>query len=196
MATLALFLLVYPGACLGRHRYQDCGSVFCGNLSISYPLRLKNQPLHFGYHNLELECEKNNRTTLVLGKGKFFVQQIFYKNDSMRAVDASLDMDDCNSLPLNQDTPPSDFNQFCTVEAEVPIMVDNIIGMSTLDIYNKLSEGIVVSWSTYNRCGYKRSFQDLLNGVKIGLRRYRKSFEHFIFHWPYRPPANEIAGGV
>ncbi|MBA0549825.1 hypothetical protein Golob_020834, partial [Gossypium lobatum] len=25
-------------------------------------------------------------------------------------------------------------------------MVDNIIGMSTLDIYNKLSKGIVVSW--------------------------------------------------
>ncbi|MBA0849297.1 hypothetical protein Goshw_014142 [Gossypium schwendimanii] len=40
-------------------------------------------------------------------------------------------------------------------------MVDNIIGMSTLDIYNKLSEGIVVSWSTYNRCSYKRSFQDV-----------------------------------
>ncbi|MBA0580000.1 hypothetical protein Gorai_022239, partial [Gossypium raimondii] len=147
-------------ACLARHRCQDCGSVFCGNLNISYPLRLKNQPLHCGYQNLELECEKNNRTTLVLGKGKFFVQQIFYKNDSMRAVDASLDMDDCNSLPLNQDTPPSDFNQFCTVEAVVPIMVDNIIGMSTLDIYNKISKGVVVSWSTYNRCSYERSFQD------------------------------------
>ncbi|KAK8368448.1 hypothetical protein V6Z12_A01G041300 [Gossypium hirsutum] len=147
MATLALFLLVFPGACLARHRYQDGGSVFCGNLNISYPLGLKNQPLHSGYHNLELECEKNNRTTLVLGKGKFFVQQIFYKNDSMGAVDASLDMDkDSYVYFLDQNTPPSDFNQFCTVEAEVPIMVDNIIGMSTQDIYNKLSEGIVVSW--------------------------------------------------
>ncbi|TYJ48165.1 hypothetical protein E1A91_A01G041400v1 [Gossypium mustelinum] len=209
MATLALFLLVFPGACLARHRYQDCGSVFCGNLNISYPLGLKNQPLHSGYHNLELECEKNNRTTLVLGKGKFFVQQIFYKNDSMGAVDASLDMDKehdhinraffmkvlnctksiklstyvdafrCTTKPnsssplssyvyfLDQNTPPSDFNQFCTVEAEVPSMVDNIIGMSTQDIYNKLSEGIVVSWSTYNRCSYKRSFQDVYSFKEI-----------------------------
>ncbi|PPR84027.1 hypothetical protein GOBAR_AA36684 [Gossypium barbadense] len=170
MATLALFLLVFPGACLARHRYQDCGSVFCGNLNISYPLGLKNQPLHSGYHNLELECEKNNRTTLVLGKGKFFVQQIFYKNDSMGAVDASLDMDkDSYVYFLDQNTPPSDFNQFCTVEAEVPIMVDNIIGMSTQDIYNKLSEGIVVSWSTYNRCSYKRSFQDVQVSSKISV---------------------------
>ncbi|MBA0733509.1 hypothetical protein Gogos_017515, partial [Gossypium gossypioides] len=37
-------------------------------------------------------------------------------------------------------------NQACTMEAEVPIMVKSISGMSTLAIYNKLSDGFYLSW--------------------------------------------------
>ncbi|GMJ05402.1 hypothetical protein HRI_004209400 [Hibiscus trionum] len=66
MTAFALFLVVFPGACLARHLNQECGSVFCGSLNISYPFRLKNQPPQCGDHRLELECEQNNRTTLVL----------------------------------------------------------------------------------------------------------------------------------
>ena len=172
MAAFALFLILFPGVCLARHRNQDCGSAFCGNLNISYPFRLKTQPRNCGNHRLELECENNNRTTLAMKQGKFSVQEIFYQNYTMRVVDASLDRDDCNSLPLtslngnlgwgysyelsiiylvnctkptksslyvdasrcansssrpssyfyflNENTQPSDFNQSCTVEAEVP----------------------------------------------------------------------------
>nr|KJB12865.1 hypothetical protein B456_002G041200 [Gossypium raimondii] len=46
-------------------------------------------------------CENHNRTTLVERGGKFSVQQIFYENYIIRKVDASLDTDDCNSLPLS-----------------------------------------------------------------------------------------------
>ncbi|KAK9025544.1 hypothetical protein V6N11_038408 [Hibiscus sabdariffa] len=277
MAASALFLLLFPGACFARLRYQDCGSVFCGNLNISYPFRLKNQPYQCGYHSLELECEDNNRTTLVLTQGKFNVEEIFYENHTILVVDAGLDMDDCNSIPLSyihpvscgvpytiynysyishyyrsheyyshyyDDHPPekseasfmyvvnctepiesslyidasrctvetntstlpisyfyfldegtlkSDFSQSCIVEAKVPIMVYNISGMSTLSIYKKLSEGVLVSWEYYytrDYCSNKISFQDVLDRVirrvKQFLRRYRNSFEHFIFHGPYR----------
>ncbi|XWS10581.1 hypothetical protein CRYUN_Cryun38cG0008600 [Craigia yunnanensis] len=205
-----------------RHRNEDCGSAFCGNFNISYPFRLKTQPRNCDYHRLELECENNNRTTLVMKHEKFSVKEIFYHNYTMRVVDASLDRDDCNSLSLSSldleyhcenpysvylandyptrfsimylvnctrptksslyvdasrcansssrpssyfyfmdgNTQPSDFNQSCTVEAEVPITVNNILGMSSLDIYKKLSKGFLLSWEYYDLpCSYKRSFQ-------------------------------------
>ncbi|KAK9004754.1 hypothetical protein V6N11_042211 [Hibiscus sabdariffa] len=101
MAASALFLLLFPGACLARLRYEDCGSVLCGNLNISYPFRLKNQPHQCNYHSLELECENNNRTNLIMTQGKFIVEEIFYENHTILVIDAGLDMDDCNSLPLS-----------------------------------------------------------------------------------------------
>ncbi|KAE8706125.1 hypothetical protein F3Y22_tig00110403pilonHSYRG00056 [Hibiscus syriacus] len=208
MAAFALVVFVFPGACLARHVNQDCGSVSCGRLNISYPLRLKNQPPHCGDRRYELECEKNNRTTLVLREGKFSVEDISYENYTMRVVDGGLDMDDCNSLPLTSvyysyyphcctkpiesalyipasrcrinsnassyfyfldgGTPLSDFSQSCTLKAEVPIGVYSISGMSTLDIYNKLSQGVLLTWMTESYlkeyCTYtsnKVSFQDV-----------------------------------
>nr|KJB84284.1 hypothetical protein B456_N015900 [Gossypium raimondii] len=196
MPTFALFLILLPGASLARHLFnQDCGSTFCGNLNISYPFRLKNQPPQCGCYDLELACENNNRTTLVLREGKFFVQNIFYENKTIQVMDSNLDKNDCNSLPLssiyfnreseasimyvvncwkpikssqyidasrcitksNISFPPTFFyfldrntvrnlNQACTLEAEVPIMVKSISGMSTLAIYNKLSQGFYLSW--------------------------------------------------
>ncbi|KAG8502292.1 hypothetical protein CXB51_002158 [Gossypium anomalum] len=236
MAPFVLFLILFPGASVARHPFnqEHCGSTVCGNLNISYPFRLKNQPPHCSWHDLELECENNNHTTLVLREGKFSVQNIFYENETIQVVDSSLDKDDCNSLPLssvyfdysdgyyifsphyytsssfldfisshnyyynayssynnkresqpsimyvvnctkpirssqyidasrcttkfNTSSPPTSFfyfldentvlnlNQACTVEAVVPIMVKNISGMSTLTIYNKLSEGFYLSW--------------------------------------------------
>ncbi|MBA0574690.1 hypothetical protein Golob_027332, partial [Gossypium lobatum] len=150
MPTFALFLILFPGASLARHLFnqevQDCGSTFCGNLNISYPFRLKNQPPQCGCYDLELACENNNRTTLVLREGKFFVQNIFYENKTIQVMDSNLDKNDCNSLPLSSINTVRNLNQACTVEAEVPIMVKSISGMSTLAIYNKLSQGFYLSW--------------------------------------------------
>ncbi|TYH29810.1 hypothetical protein ES288_A01G041800v1 [Gossypium darwinii] len=102
MPTFALFLILFTCASLARPLInQDCGSTFCGNLNISYPFRLKNQPPQCGSHNLELECEDNNQTTLVLREGKFSVQNIFFENRTIQVVDSSLDRDDCNSFPLS-----------------------------------------------------------------------------------------------
>ncbi|KAL4311637.1 hypothetical protein GQ457_01G002860 [Hibiscus cannabinus] len=247
MAALAL---VFPGACLARHLYQDCGSVFCGSLNISYPLRLKNQPPHCGDPRLELECDKNNRTTFVGRQGKFSVEQIFYENHTMRVVDAGLNMDDCNSLPLgslysfvgcrypqqstfyyyyyyhkyrepegsimylvnctkpikssqyieasrcsiksnassyfyflDEGNSRSDFDQSCTVEAEVPISVYNISAMSTLDIYKKLSQGIFLRWYYLeDYCSNnKLSFQQVLSYLRYAFRTYMDSFVYYPF---------------
>ncbi|KAE8703347.1 PR5-like receptor kinase [Hibiscus syriacus] len=95
----------------------------------------------------------------------------------------------------DQSTLPSDFIQACTVEAEVHISVYNISGMSTLGIYKILSEGFLVSWEEYfnkDQCSIKLSFQDVLDGGQLPLGRYWKSFKHFLFHGPYRPPSGEM----
>ncbi|TYH86448.1 hypothetical protein ES332_D01G043600v1 [Gossypium tomentosum] len=226
-----------------------------------FPFRLKNQPPHCGHYGFEFECENNNRTTLVGRGGKFSVQQIFYENYTIQMVDASLDMDDCNSLPLtsvdyydyelsnfylssnnyyysyynnrrlegsiiyvmncttpiksshnyieasrctiksntssslstshfyflNGNTQPSYINQACTIEVEVPIMVDNITGMSTLDIYKKLLEGFWVEW---DKCDYQSCFdyknnvllKDIMSSLTYAFRNYMDSFVHFLFH--------------
>ncbi|GMJ05390.1 hypothetical protein like AT1G66920 [Hibiscus trionum] len=269
VAAFALFLLVFPGACLARHLNHDCGSVFCGSLNISYPFRLKNQPPQCGDYSLELECEQNNRTTLVWREWRFTVEEIFYENYTMRVVDAGLDMDECNSLPLSSvyfslsecesviqlpiyyyakgsimyvvncpkpmksalfieasrcsihsnassyfyfldgRTSTSDFDQSCTVEAEVPISVSNISGMSTLGIYNKLSEGVLLTWKEYNYynqyCSNKLTFLGVLSALRFAFRNYIYSFVYYPFHGPneyLNPPTRTyilslaITGGV
>ncbi|KAG8502331.1 hypothetical protein CXB51_000317 [Gossypium anomalum] len=243
MPDFALFVILFPGVCLARQLInQDCGSTFCGNLNISFPFRLKNQPPQCGLYDFELECENNNRTTVVAREGKFFVQQIFYENYTIQMVDTSLDTDDCNSLPLSSlyynyyfysisfyimyvvnctepinsslyieasrcttksntssslptshfyfldaKTRPSDFNQACTIEAEAPIIVENITGMSTPDIYKKLLEGFWVEWS---RCQYQSCYKpdvlkEVLSRLKFAFRNYMDSFVHFLFHGPH-----------
>ncbi|EOY13495.1 PR5-like receptor kinase [Theobroma cacao] len=49
---------------------------------------------------------------------------------------------------LDENTAPSDFHESCTVEAQVPIMVASITGLSTFDIYTKLLTGFQLSWFT------------------------------------------------
>ncbi|XVF18524.1 hypothetical protein REPUB_Repub11eG0029500 [Reevesia pubescens] len=51
---------------------------------------------------------------------------------------------------LDQRTAASDFDRSCIVEAQVPIMLDNISGLSTFDIYKKLMMGVQLDWSNYD----------------------------------------------
>lgn len=208
LMTLALFL--FPSACLATSENKDCGgSSLCGNLTISHPFRLKSQPkCNDTDCRVELECENDNRTIWVMKNGKFYVQDIFYSNFTIRLVDGSLDADNCslprtsvtcdydlpcdglglpgtipntmylvncsrpmnsslyvdaslctNSSPhppsyfyfLDQETPSRDFNPFCTVINEwIPIMIENITGLSSLDIYEKLLIGSDFSLEEYH----------------------------------------------
>ena len=76
-------------------------ALLCGNVNISYPFRLKSQPWECGNHRHELDCEKDNRTTLVINHEKFYVQEIFYENSTFRVLYPSLGMDHC-SFPLSR----------------------------------------------------------------------------------------------
>ncbi|XP_028097769.1 uncharacterized protein LOC114297536 [Camellia sinensis] len=81
-----------------------CNSSSCGDIhNISFPFRLKSDPVdNCGYKYAELECE-NNRTVLYLYSRKYYVQAINYETDdsgSISLVDVGIQRNNCSSLPL------------------------------------------------------------------------------------------------
>ncbi|KAL0009575.1 hypothetical protein SO802_011077 [Lithocarpus litseifolius] len=100
---LVLLFALFHEACIAKGQSQNCSSASCGNLlNISYPFRLKGAPHQCGCGaesagGLELDCE-NNRPSLLLDSGKFYVQEIDYVNQTIRLIDASLHKNTC-SIP-------------------------------------------------------------------------------------------------
>ena len=103
VGLLVLLFALFHEACIAKGQSQNCSSSSCGNLhNISYPFRLKGAPHQCGCGaesagGLELDCE-NNRTSLLVDSGKFYVQEIDYVNKTIRLMDASLHKNTC-SIP-------------------------------------------------------------------------------------------------
>ncbi|XP_043694232.1 LEAF RUST 10 DISEASE-RESISTANCE LOCUS RECEPTOR-LIKE PROTEIN KINASE-like 2.8 [Telopea speciosissima] len=96
--SLAFFFFVLLQACEAQ---SYCNSSSWGNiLNISYPFRLSSDPPNCGELRYELSCDQNNRTVLNLYSGKYYVEEISYKNRSMRVVDSGLQIQNCSSVPL------------------------------------------------------------------------------------------------
>ncbi|KAI8008771.1 hypothetical protein LOK49_LG07G00228 [Camellia lanceoleosa] len=92
-----------------------CNSSSCGDIhNISFPFRLKSNPVdNCAYKYVELECE-NNQTLLYLYSGKYCVQAINYYayinhedyvRGSISLVDVGIQRNNCSSLPLHSLTP-------------------------------------------------------------------------------------------
>ncbi|WJX16548.1 hypothetical protein P8452_06559 [Trifolium repens] len=97
---LLLLLLLLPFTCRASTEHA-CPPSSCGEISnISYPFRLKDDPIHCGDRRYELSCE-NNVTTLYLFSSKYHVKSINYNNFTIRLVDSGIQQDNCSSLPLN-----------------------------------------------------------------------------------------------
>ncbi|XP_058102692.1 uncharacterized protein LOC131246509 [Magnolia sinica] len=103
MLLLPLLLAAVFVACKAQ-KIEGCySSSSCGNISnISFPFRLKDDPLNCGYLEYQLSCE-SNRTVLYLHTKKFWVESIEYKNQSILLVDSSL-QSDCSSIPRDSAT--------------------------------------------------------------------------------------------
>ncbi|XP_030443342.2 uncharacterized protein LOC115665632 [Syzygium oleosum] len=74
----------------------SCGEV----VNISSPFRLRGDPKICGDPNYELACI-NNRTTIDLHSGKYYVRYIDYTNYTIRVADVRLRKGNCSSLPLH-----------------------------------------------------------------------------------------------
>ncbi|THF97566.1 hypothetical protein TEA_013465 [Camellia sinensis var. sinensis] len=91
-----------------------CNSSSCGDIhNITFPFRLKSDPVdNCGYKYVELECE-NNRTVLHLFSGTYYVQAInydetYYNNGHsghsgghISLVDVGIQRNNCSSVPLH-----------------------------------------------------------------------------------------------
>ncbi|KAI6672555.1 hypothetical protein NL676_000461, partial [Syzygium grande] len=67
--------------------------------NISYPFRLRGDPMVCSDPNYELACI-NNRTVLDLYSGNYYVRYIDYTNYTIRVADVGLQKGNCSSLPL------------------------------------------------------------------------------------------------
>ncbi|XP_022717815.1 rust resistance kinase Lr10-like [Durio zibethinus] len=92
---------------------------------------------------------------------------------------------------LDRETSSLDFNQSCTVIAEVPIMLQNITGLSTFGIYERLLMGFELFWWSnplgrdYNEiCSNKLSINQILAKIRDALIDYFNSFAYYIIHRP------------
>ncbi|GMJ05339.1 hypothetical protein HRI_004203100 [Hibiscus trionum] len=95
---LALALSLFPHSSMARGTDKHTAPM-CGNLTISYPFRLKSQPQNCAPKSCELVCE-NNRAIFPAEHGNFYVQHISYADQTFHLVDANLENDNC-SLPLS-----------------------------------------------------------------------------------------------
>ncbi|WCJ41451.1 hypothetical protein M5689_022320 [Euphorbia peplus] len=77
----------------------DCRPSSCGGTNISYPFRLKTDPVTCGDKEYELSCENNVTVLHPVDGAKYYVKAINYENFTIRLVDAGVDKDNCSSLP-------------------------------------------------------------------------------------------------
>ncbi|KAM1262976.1 hypothetical protein ACFX13_028708 [Malus domestica] len=88
-----LVIGLYSEACCAK-----CTSS-CGNIqNISYPFRLKGDPINCGNSRYNLSCE-NNVTVLHQHSGNYYVQAINYSQSTIRVVDPGIQMNNCSSIP-------------------------------------------------------------------------------------------------
>ncbi|WCJ41422.1 hypothetical protein M5689_022292 [Euphorbia peplus] len=86
-----------------------CPPSECGGTIISYPFRLQNDPVTCGDDQYNLSCENNITVLHLISGGKYHVQAISYDNFTIRLVDASVDKDNCSSIPSFPLTSYDDF---------------------------------------------------------------------------------------
>ncbi|KAB1206259.1 hypothetical protein CJ030_MR7G014404 [Morella rubra] len=94
-----LFVLVLVHQSCSAKDGQRCAPSSCGNLNISYPFRLKDDPdPECGDHRYNLSCE-NNQAVLYLYVGKYFVREINYTGYKIRLVDSGIQEDNHSFIP-------------------------------------------------------------------------------------------------
>ncbi|MBA0675894.1 hypothetical protein Goari_017413, partial [Gossypium aridum] len=177
LCLLALALSSFPHASTARSINTPCGFTLCGNLSIRYPFRLTTEPQSCGLKRFELLSlpfgSPTSRKFPQIGATSytyldtefefdtFTYQEMFVMNCSTKMNKSwsganYINACRCSSCPptnknyfyfLDGGAASSAFHPSCTVEALVPISLQNINGLSTFDIYRRLRVGTQITWS-------------------------------------------------
>jgi hypothetical protein len=89
----ALVVVVLVHQTRSAKNTHQCAPSSCGDIhNISNPFRLQDDPKNCGDRRYTLSCENNHTdTVLYLDAGKYYVRQINYDNNTIRAVDSGID---------------------------------------------------------------------------------------------------------
>ncbi|KAM7481345.1 hypothetical protein LguiB_005928 [Lonicera macranthoides] len=101
LSCFAMVVLVQFSQTSNGEKNGYCEPSSCDNIhNISYPFQLKGDPENCSDPRYELACEDDlNLTVLYLNSHKYFVQAINYWNLTIRLVDATIQKDNCSSVP-------------------------------------------------------------------------------------------------
>ncbi|KAJ0038132.1 hypothetical protein Pint_22142 [Pistacia integerrima] len=95
--SLLIFLFISE---IQAGKLQQACSSSCGDITnISYPFRLKTDPVGCGDRDFELSCQ-SNKTTLEFHSGKYYVTRISYDERIINVVDINFANGSC-SLPYS-----------------------------------------------------------------------------------------------
>ncbi|XP_010034905.2 rust resistance kinase Lr10-like [Eucalyptus grandis] len=97
--VLLLILVLLQAMMCSVESSQRCVASSCGDIrNISFPFRLKGDPIECGNSKFELTCE-DNHTVLYFDDGRYYVESINYTAGQIKLVDDGLQKDNCLSLP-------------------------------------------------------------------------------------------------
>ncbi|XP_027338043.1 uncharacterized protein LOC113851976 [Abrus precatorius] len=136
IATILIFLETCYALPIHHCHVSSCGNI----ANISYPFRLKSDPLGCGDKRYELDCE-NNATVLTLFSGKYNVQQIDYKRYKIRVSDAGVVEDATCSFMPQYFLYSANFTQFIIGPGPDPLKLDqNLVSIAYFNCTNRITD--------------------------------------------------------
>ncbi|TYG47642.1 hypothetical protein ES288_D11G356300v1 [Gossypium darwinii] len=150
------------------------------------------------------DCSLPRGSLLFWDKGPYssvFPLSLMYVVNCTKAIKSSLYID-ASRCPVNSSgsdpppdsyvyflgerTSPRDFDESCRIEATVPVIVQDISGFSTSDIYEKLLKpGFELSWTFGFKSQQASPIDALLGDLEYALQSYIDSFIHYLFKGPH-----------
>ena len=103
MIIVSIFILFFflPYISLALNPFHACKPKKCGELSISYPFYIEDQQEPFcGYQGFQVTCNSKNETVINLSDDTYFVEDIFYGNQSVHIVNTAFLDDAFNCSPV------------------------------------------------------------------------------------------------
>ncbi|GKV46663.1 hypothetical protein SLEP1_g53640 [Rubroshorea leprosula] len=142
---------------------SSCGKFFVEDISYeNETVRLLDASLHRNKCSfpcsllLTFPCGSEYRFSYITENSIMYVLNCNMRMNSALYVDASNGTNGTSSphtyffLFKDSQTQVSDFNESCRIEAQFPIMLSNISGLSASDIYDNLLRGLELSWDWFD----------------------------------------------
>ncbi|KAJ3694441.1 hypothetical protein LUZ60_009921 [Juncus effusus] len=102
IVLLVFFHFSWSGVLAENITMAACEPKFCGNLSVSYPFWISSeQPDYCGYPSLKIDCSDGKPVLARSYNMFYYIDKIFYENNSAVLINSQLVREDCPIQKLN-----------------------------------------------------------------------------------------------